>query len=111
MRSIFVNDKASNPLSTASRGRTITDIGAVNDIADQTTLDEYVKRVANEKSQVYGGYKFNTWPMPHHTCLDCLRINNTTLGISEKVIETAWSIDTGSNGLMSHVCKKVVELW
>lgn len=109
--STFVNDKASNPLSTINRGRTITDISSVSDIPDQATLDEYVKRVANEKSQVLGGIKFNTLTMPHHTCLDCLHIKNTTMGISEKFIENAWSVDTSKSGLMSHTCRKVVELW
>ncbi|MDF2609042.1 MAG: hypothetical protein K0R92_516 [Lachnospiraceae bacterium] len=111
MISIFINDKASNPLSTVSRGRTITDIEAINDIPDQATLDDYVKRIANEKSKVIGGIKFNTLPMPHHSFLDCLYIKNTTLDISEKFIETAWSINTSVNGLMSHTCRKVVELW
>lgn len=109
--SVFVNDKASNKLSTVSRGRTIPDIEAVNDIADQETLDEYVRRIANEKSQVFGGYRFSSLIMPHHTFLDCLRVKNDDLGISEKVIETAWSMDLKADGIMQHTCKKVVELW
>lgn len=110
MISKYINDKASNKLSTVSRGRVITDIQSVTDIADQATLDEYVKRVAIEKSQVFGGIKFNTLPMPHHSYLDCLYVKNTTLGISEKFIETEWSIEASNGGLMSHTCKKVVEL-
>lgn len=109
--STFINDKASNKLSTVSRGRNITDIASVNDIADQETLDEYVKRIANEKSQVFGGYRFSSLIMPHHTFLDCLRVRNDELGISEKVIETAWSMDLKVDALMQHTCKKVVELW
>jgi hypothetical protein len=107
----FVNDKASNKLSTVHRGRTITDIQSVTDIADQTTLDEYVKRVATEKSLVLGGLKFSTWPMPHHSFLDCIFVKNKTLGIAEKFIETSWSVDASENGLMTHTCKKVIELW
>jgi hypothetical protein len=109
--SSFVNDRSSNPLSTVSRGRVITDIEAVSDIPDQVTLDQYVQRVATERSLIFGGVKFPTLPMPHHTFLDCLRVKNTTLGIAEKYIETEWSIDTGEKGLMTHKCKKVVELW
>lgn len=109
--SSFVNNRANNKLSTVSRGRTITDIQAVSDIADQSTLDEYVKKIASERSQVFGGIKFNTIQMPHHTFLDCLHIKNTSLGIAEKMIETGWSINTELNGLMTHTCKKVVELW
>jgi hypothetical protein len=111
MISSFVNDRSSNPLSTVSRGRVITDIQAVTDIPDQATLDEYVQRIAYEKSQIFGGIRFLTLPMPHHTCLDCIRVKNDTLGINEKYIETGWSIDTTVNGLMTHSCKKVVQLW
>jgi rRNA processing protein Gar1 len=109
MRSVFTNDKASNKLSTVSRGRVITDIQAVTDIADQATLDDYVRRVATEKSQVFGGIQFPSMIMPHHSILDCLYVRNTTLGVSEKFIETSWEIDT--DGLMKHTCRKVVELW
>lgn len=109
--SSFINDKASNKLSTVYRGRTITDISSVTDIADQDTLDEYVKRIATEKSQVFGGIKFSTWAMPHHTFLDCLYVKNKILGISEKFIETSWSVNASANGNMTHTCKKVVELW
>jgi hypothetical protein len=55
--------------------------------------------------------RFNSLNMPHHSYLDCIRIYNTTLGISEKFIETAWNIDTSLGGTMSHTCQKVVELW
>ncbi len=109
--SAFVNDKASNKLSTVSRGRVVTDIQAVTDIPDQATLDEYVKRIATEKSQVFGGIQFKSMVMPHHSNLDCLLVKNVKLGFTEKVIETAWSIDLSGEHKMSHTCKKVVELW
>lgn len=109
--STFINDKSSNKLSTVSRGRIITDIEAINDIADQVTLDEYVMKLANEKSQVFGGYRFSSVIMPHHGFLDCLRVKNHNLGISEKVIETSWNMDLRADALMNHTCKKVVELW
>jgi len=107
----FINDKASNPLSTVSRGRAITDIKSITDIADQSTLEDYVKKVASEKSQVFGGVKFSSLTMPHHSLSDCLYIKNNNLNMSEKFIETAWNIDAYEGGLMSHTCRKVVELW
>jgi hypothetical protein len=109
--STFINDSASNKLSTVSRGRVITDIEAVNDISDQATLDTYVKRIANERSQVYGGMELTTMLMPHHTFLDCLHIRNKNLGVSEKFIETFWSMDLRVDGVMKHTCRKVVALW
>jgi len=108
--STFINDKASNKLSTINRGRIITDIQSIPDIADQDTLDDYVIKIATEKSQVFGGINFTTLVMPHHSHMDCLYIKNNTLGISEKFIETAWSIEASPNGLMTHACRKVVSL-
>ncbi len=109
--STLVNDQASNKLSVVSRGRTITDIQSVTDIADQSTLNDYVRKVAEQKSLVYGGFQFETLPVPHHTYLDCLLLKSKTLEVTEKVIETAWSIEAYGNGSMSHTVKKVIELW
>ncbi len=109
--STFINEQASNKLSTVSRGRTITDIQSVTDIADQETLDSYVRKVAEEKSLIYGGFNYTSLVMPHHSFMDCLLFRNNNLGVSQKVIETAWSIDTTGAGTMSHTCKKVIELW
>lgn len=109
--SSFINDQASNKLSTTSRGRTITDIKSVTDIADQQTLDDYVRKEAEQKSLVYGGFSFNTIPMPQHTFSDCYLFRNKNLGAVEKVVETSWNITATGNGTMSHKCKKVIELW
>jgi hypothetical protein len=109
--STFLNEQASNKLSTISRGRIITDIKSITDIADQATLDDYTRKEAEQLSLVYGGYDFNTLPMPNHMFNDCLLFRNHNLEVTEKVIETSWSINASGNGNMVHKVKKVIELW
>jgi hypothetical protein len=110
LRSEYVNDLSSSPTSTVNRGRTIVDIESVDDIYDQTTLDAYVKRVAYEKSQVYAKFDFSTALMPHHSFLDSLFIEHTLYGISDKYIESSWSMELQTNGRMTHSCRKVIQI-
>lgn len=106
----YVNDKASNKLSTASRGITVADVEPISGIADQETLNAYVERVADEKSRAYSTMKFQTLLMPHHSNLDCLLIDHAGLGIYEKYIETGWEMEFSHSALMSHTVQKAVEL-
>lgn len=109
LKSTYINDNPESILSTVSRGRNIVDIESVTDIADQTTLDAYVQRVAAEKS-VYGTLTFDTAIMPHHTNLNCLMVNNKDIEVNEKFIELAWEIPLEIGGRMKHICRKVVPL-
>ena len=104
-----VNSDPASKLSTVSRGRTIVDIEAVYDIADQATLEAYTQRVAAEK-KIYQQIIFNSAVMPHHEFQDCLYLKNKGLGISGKYIETAWSINMSVGGTMSHTCRRAVSI-
>jgi hypothetical protein len=101
---------ASNPLSTTVRGRNVVDIAKVDDIADQATLNAYVRRVAIKAMQVYGTVEFETAIMPHHGNLDCLYIQHDGLGVETNVIEQAWSMELAAGGTMTHKCAKAVAL-
>lgn len=103
------NSDPTSPLSTVSRGRTIVDIEAVNDIADQTTLDAYVSRLASE-AKVYQEIDFVTACMPGHEDLDCIYVQNGDLNISGRYIQTAYKMELHSGGRMSHTVKKVVSI-
>jgi len=107
--STYINDLATSKTSTINRGRNIVDYLEIDDIADQATLDNYVKRIANEANQVYQKFIFNTAVMPHHTYLDCLFVEHTGFDISNKYIENRWTIDIGTNS-MEHSCRRVVEI-
>lgn len=109
LKSIYINSNPASLLSTTSRGRTIVDIESVTDIADQATLDAYVRRLAYQK-QVQEIAKFPTAIMPHHDYADCLGLDIPECGISGKYIEYAWEIDLEVGGSMTHYCRKVVQI-
>jgi hypothetical protein len=110
LRSEYTNDLSTSPTSTINRGRTIVDIEAVEDIADQATLDEFTKRIAYNASQVYGRFDFSTSLMPHHSYYNCLFIEHSDFGISHKYMESSWTMDLHANGVMTHSCRRVISI-
>jgi len=110
LRSEYINDLSASPTSTINRGRTIVDIDSVEDIYDQATLDEYVKRIAYNASQVYGKFDFVTALMPHHSYYNCLFVEYGPLGISHKYMESSWTMDLHANGVMRHSCRRVIQI-
>ena len=106
----YVNDSATSKTSTVSRNRRIVDFREIDDIYDQATLDAYVQRIAYESSQVYDRMVFNTATMPHHTYSDALLIQYDKLGVSEKYIETSWTMNLSLGGLQNHECRRAITL-
>lgn len=107
--STAVNTDAKSALSTISRGRVIVDAEPVDDIADQATLDAYTQRLLAE-SKLYQQVIFKTANMPHHSVNDCLFLANKDLNIAGKYIETSWSMELVTGGIMTHTCMKAVSL-
>lgn len=103
----YENVSATSPISIPNRGRTIVDYRTVDDIADQSTLDAYTKRIAYEASQIYGEFRFSTAIMPHHSHADLLFIDHKNMGINSKFTEMNWRINIGSNS-MEHTCRRVI---
>lgn len=103
------NNDPNSKLSTVSRGRTITDVASVSDIADQASLDAYVARIMAEK-KVYQKIIFDTLNMPNHENNDCLYVDYGPLGASGKFIETSWEMDLAIGGKMRHICRKAVSI-
>lgn len=110
LRSVFVNDNPNSPVSTVRRGRRIVDVESVDDIADQGTLDEYTKRYAIEKSQVFDSVYLNTALMPMHGFKNCIFLRCDDLKIETKYMEYAWGMDLKAGGKMTHQLKRVVYL-
>ena len=96
-------------LSTVSRGRTIVDIKAVSDIADQATLEAFTQREAAE-AKIYQKIIFETAAMPNHENLDCLYVINKDLDVQGKYIELAWHLEMTVGGRMSHTCRRAVSI-
>lgn len=110
IRSVYVNDLSASKTSTINRGRTIVDVDKVDDILDQATLDDYVKRLAYESSNVYGKFVFETALMPHHGYMDVLFLEHSELNISAKYTETAWNMNLSIGGRMVHDTRRVIQI-
>lgn len=106
----YTNDNGGSPTSTVNRRRTIVDYREVDDIANQAILDEYVRRIAYETSNVYGKFIFDTAIMPHHSYMDALFCEHSVLGVKNKYIETSWEMDLQAGGKMSHNCRRVIQI-
>ena len=104
-----VNDDPNSKLSTVSRGRTIVDIAAVSDVANQSELDAMVARLLAEH-KIYQKITFETMTIPNHEYCDCLYVDNSELDVSGKYIETAWEMELKTGGKMKHLCRKAVSL-
>ena len=110
LRSVYVNDLPTSRTSTISRGRTIVDYREIDDIYDQSTLDDRAKRQAYETSQIYGRFIFDTALMPHHSYLDMLFVEHAEHGIAAKYTETSWEMTLADYGRMRHETRRVIHI-
>lgn len=110
LKSSYTNEMPASKTSTVSRGRTIVEYVQVDDIYDQTSLDNYAKRLAYERSLAYTTVELRTALMPHHTNQDCIYIEHDALGISDKYIEVEWDMELKPGGAMTHVLERVIIL-
>jgi len=108
--SIYTNENPASITSTVSRGRTIVDFRQVDNIADQTALNNYTKRLAFEASQIYGHIEFETAIMPMHSYSDLLQIQYSKLEINDRYVETNWTIPLKAGAKMSHKARRVVAI-
>lgn len=106
----YTNDNSASPTSTISRRRTIVDYRQVDDIANQSILDDYARRIAYEASNVYGKFIFDTAIMPHHSYMNALFCEHDKLAVSSKYIETSWEMTLMAGGKMSHNCRRVINI-
>ena len=98
------------PSSTVNRGRIITDIQSVDDIATQVALDNYTRRAAINASQHTESLEFETVNMPCHGFKNCLQVRCEDMNIDGKYIEYAWEMDLTIGGKMKHQCYKAVAI-
>jgi hypothetical protein len=96
--------------STVARGRTIVDFREIDDVYDQTTLDDKAKRMAYEASQIYGKFIFETALMPHHSYSDVLYIEHSEHGVAAKYTETSWTMILSAGGRMRHETRRVIHI-
>lgn len=106
----YANDNPLSPTSTVNRRRNIVDYREITDTASQSILDEYVRRIAYEASNVYGKFIFETAIMPHHSYMGCLYCEYTKLDIANKYIETSWEMELKAGGKMTHNTRRVIQI-
>lgn len=110
LTSIYTNSNPDSITSTINRQRTIVNYQTLDKIADQTSLDEYTKKLAFEASQVYGNVKFQSALMPHHSYFDVLNLTYSRLDINEKYSELGWVMPLQAGSLMTHTVRKVINI-
>lgn len=98
------------PTSTTRRGRIITDITSVKDVASQVALDNLTRRAAITGTQRQEELTFETLLMPNHGFKNCIQFRCEDAGIEGKYIENSWSMDLSVGGKMTHTCYKAVSL-
>lgn len=104
-------DDSRIPSSTVRRGRVITDVQSVDDVATQTALDNLTRRAAIDASQHAERLDFETVNMPGHGFKNCIQVKCDDIGINGKFIEYAWEMDLIPGGKMKHSCYKVVNIY
>jgi len=107
----FINDDILSPLSTVNRGRHIVDFEEVDGIANQTVLDDFVKRIAIESTSAYSHLTFDTALIPTHGSAETLYLNIPSVFDTPQLFsETSWDMDLTYDGKMKHEARKVVYL-
>lgn len=110
LASRYTNSNPNSITSTVNRRRIITTFREVDDVLNQSVLDEYTKRIAYEASSVFGKFVFDTAIMPHHTYMDSLFCEHKALEINDQFIETGWEMELSGGGKMSHNCRRVIQI-
>lgn len=106
MTAIAVNDNPQSPLSTVRRGRRITSVETVDNVASQEELDEYAARKRNES--VYAGETISvtTALLPGYGVDDITALSLPELTAICK--ERRWQMELTPGGAMKHVLERVV---
>lgn len=110
LRSEITVTDASIPSSVVNRGRVITNIESVEDVATQIELDNLTRRAAIDASQHSESLSFETVNMPGHGFKNCLHVRCEDMDIDGKYIEYAWDMDLSIGGRMKHQCYKAVSI-
>jgi hypothetical protein len=104
----YTNTDPASPTSTVRRGRTITDYRTEMEAVDITVLQEKVRRLAFEASQVYESLPFSTGLMPVHSGNDVYRVKLDALAVNATYAEHSWKLTMKAGAPMEHVARRVV---
>lgn len=108
--SSYINDSIESLTSKINRGRIIADYREIESIANQTALDEYVKRLAFNSSQIFGYVEFETALNPLHSYSDVYNLRYGDMNIDTKYSETNWTMPLKAGEKQVHSARKVVNI-
>lgn len=107
--STYTNNDPTSKFSVQRRkGKKITDIATIDNVANQIELDNIVRKLAFNSVQVEQEVSFNTLNMPAHGIKDILDLRHKELkGI---FIEQSYTIQLKAGATMQHKIKRLVRL-
>lgn len=106
MRAVAVNDNLQSPLSTIRRGRSISTVIQVQNIADATELQAFADRARNDSLITGEQIRITTGLLPGYGVDDVIGFD---YGDSFAVaIDRAWTMNLRVGGEMQHTLERVV---
>ena len=106
----FENTNPASLTSTIRRKRRIVKFETISDIADQESLDAYVKQQAYKSSNIYEELNFETLINPDHGYQTAMAIEHKRLGIDAKYVEASWTIPLQVGGRMQHKARRILQI-
>ena len=110
MVSTYTNTSPTSPTSTINRGRVIVDFrqSEAETPPDQFALDQQVKRLAENASQVFQHTEISTLLMPIHENQEVVWVDFPSLNINDRYAHTGWQMNLEAGGTMRHNVRRVV---
>ena len=101
-----VNNSPASPASVMRRGRTITKVVKVKNIADQDALQAYADRLRNESMLRGETIQIQTALLPGYGVSDVVALHYGEL--SALCVDHSWSMEFRPGGTMTHTLERVV---
>lgn len=111
IKAVYENNNPDSIVSTTVRNRSIVDFREVDNIVDSDTLFAITKKEAYQASDIYEHIDIQTAINTKHWYLNCIFLNLKTYNITDRFIETNWSIDDLRAGTkMKHRLRRVISV-
>lgn len=106
MKAVKENNNPSSPLSIMNRGRRISKVYSVSNIASQDALEEYAALLCQESMLLGERIRINTLLMPGCGMNDVVALRHPDA--EGMCIETGWEMIFGTGGTMTHTLERMV---
>lgn len=106
MTATSINNSPASPYSVIQRGRQITKIVKVNNIASQSALEAYADRLRNESMMRGETIQIETALLPGYGVADVVALHYNDL--TALCLDHAWSMSFRPGGTMTHTLERVV---